>query len=147
MTQTIIKDHSKIAALLTQLPPGAKIELTKLASGALAVTDQPKTKQQLLQQFAHLANNGISLSDAADKYRVPRHTIRNWVYQGKYVSFKDETAYPKLVNEDEVALCAQIYHQRQNSALDRVPYFDENDCLIEELKHPALSVKRRQKTA
>lgn len=140
---------AEAAKLLNTLPPGAKIELKKLQGGQLSVTAQTQTKQQLMDQhFAHLVGQGISLSEAAKKYNVSRDLISKWVYRANYVGFVDEAAYPKLVDEAEVAVCAKIYHDRLNDPdLNRVPYFDDDGAVITELKHPALSEYRRTKAA
>lgn len=136
-----------IPKLLTKVPAGVKITLIKHPEGDFMV-DIPKTKQQLIdEQFAHLKGQGISISEAAQKYDVPRGAIEAWTYNAGYVNFVDEAVYPKLIDQAEVALCAQIYHQRQKNGLSGVPYFDEDDLPIVELKHPQLSEYRRRKKA
>lgn len=132
--------------LLTNLPPGSKIQVEKLDSGEVIVDGTPKTKAQLLQEkYSHLIGEPITITDAAEKYRVPRPAIRGWVYQSNYIRFVDEESYPKLVDEAEVALCAAIYHERKAAGISGVPFFDEDDTVIEELKHPDLSAYRRRK--
>lgn len=146
MPKTLSPDD--ITTLLTNLPPGSTIELTK-TPGGLIVTDsidQPKTKQQILEErYAGLMGQGITMSEAAKKYDVPGGTIRRWVYQNNYISFVDQDSYPQTIDEAEIALCADIYKERQQAGITRVPYFDEEGCIIEDLKHPKLSEYRRKK--
>lgn len=130
---------AQLADLLTNLPPGAKIEIKRTPTGDLIVS-QTKTKTQLLEEkYSHLCGQGITISDAAKKYTVPRGAIDSWVYRSGYVSFFDESCYPKLINEAEVALCADIYRQRKATGTAGLPYFDENDLLITEVKRPISS--------
>jgi helix-turn-helix, Psq domain len=144
-TQTLTPDEIK--NLLTSLPPGSKIEIMKSAQGGIMVTtDQPKTKAQLLdEKYAHLKGQGITLSQAAKKYDVPRGAIQGWVYQSSYISFVDQDSYPQTIDEAEVALCAEIYKDRQKESITGIPFFDEQGHLIEGLKHPDLSEYRRRK--
>lgn len=131
--------------LLTRLPPGATIELKKSTSGDIILNGHSrKTKQQLIdEKYAYLKGIGISLSQAAKKYGVPRGAIRAWVYQSNYIEFTDRNAYPQLVDEAEVALCADIYKERRAAGTSGLPYFDEDGYLIEEVQRPASS--RRSK--
>lgn len=141
-----------LLALLTNLPAGSILSLEKSPNGAVLVADDtPKTKQQLLTElpYAELAGQGISITQAANKYLVPRGTIEGWLYSQNYIAFVDEGAYPKLINEAEVALCAHIYHQRQEAGLDKggAAYFDQDGYPVvskQDLKYPRLADKRRE---
>ena len=136
----------RIQKFLTNLPPGATIELLKGTNGEVIVTNQRKTREQLLaENFSHLRGLGISMSQAAQKYQVPRGTLQRWVYRTGYVHFVDEEAYPKLVDEAEVALCADIQEKRREWGVRNVPFFDDEGYLIEDLKHPDLAAYRRRK--
>lgn len=132
---------------LTNLPPGATIELKKSSSGDIILNGHSrKTKQQLIDEnYSHLVGVGISLSEAAEKYGVPRSVIEGWVYSSGNVSFVDETVYPKLVDEAEVALCADIYKERRAAGTSGLPYFDEEGYLIEEVQRPASSRRPKKK--
>lgn len=137
----------ELQSILEKLPPGSTIQVSKSPAGDIIVTSdgQAKTKRQLLQEnFPHLVGQGISLSQAAKKYGVSRSVISQWVYRQDYVHFVDQDSYPQLVDEAEVALCVQIYRQRQETGLTGVPYFDEHNRLIEEVLHPHRS-KRHNK--
>ncbi len=138
---------TQIIDMLVKLPPGGKIEVEKSHDGDFTVSDNtPPTKTQLIQQkYSHLAGQGISITDAADKYGIPRGAIKGWVYQSGYIHFVDQDAYPQLIDESEVALCADIYRRRQATGTSGLPYFDERDAVIQEVKRPASSRKPRKK--
>jgi hypothetical protein len=145
-----ISPSMTIGNLLTNSPEKVKIniEFTKLPTGAISVSGVPKTKDQLiLDKYAHLVGQGITISQAAKKYSVPRDAVENWVYQGKYIQFVDEISYPKQINEADVAICADIYKYRQMAGIKGVPFFDKDGLYIEKLMHPNLSIARRQKRA
>jgi len=142
-TQTLTPAY--LIELLTNLPAGHKIEISKTPGGEV-IMSQEKTKAQLIEEkYSALAGQGISLSEAAQKYDVPRATITSWVYRSADINFVDETSYPKLVNEAEVALCSEIYWDRKKREIAGIPFFDENEVLIDNLKHPGLSEYRRRK--
>lgn len=132
--------------LLKNMPAGATLELTKLPTGEIVVTEEaPKrTKAEMLEEYAHLRGRGITITDAAERYGVPRGPIDSWVYRSRDVSFVDESSYPKLVDEAEIALCAKIYHERKAAGITGVPYFNP-DGTEYEIKHPHRS--RRLKAA
>jgi len=107
-----------------------------------------KTKEQIIREkFAHLLDRGITLTEAAEKYNIPRNTLEAWIYRSKYIGFIDELSYPKKINEAEIAHLAEIYHKRRKRGMDRggVPLLGENGLPILELKHPELSEYRRRK--
>lgn len=145
-------DLNDLLALLTNLPAGSILSLEKSPNGAVLVADDtPKTKLQLLTEppYAELAGQGISITQAANKYLVPRGTINRWIYNQNYITFVDTDAYPQLINEAEVALCAHIYHQRQEAGLDKggAAYFDQDGYPVvskQDLKYPRLADKRRE---
>lgn len=136
---------SDIEQLLTKLEPGSKLELEKTPSGEVRIVSG-LTKEQLLQQdYSHLMGQGISMSQAAKKYRIPRSTMKRWVYSQSYVGIVDESSYPQLVDEAHVALCAAIYHERKEAGIKSVPYFDDDGTVITGLKHPKLAAYRARK--
>ena len=139
---------AQLAEVLTKLPAGVKVNVEKLSTGDLSVSvvDAPApTKDQLIaQKYAHLRGVGVTLSQAAEKYGVPRNAIEGWVYNAQCVGFVNEAAYPKLVDEAEVALCAAIYQERKSAGgLTGFPFFDESGRLLTGPKHPERS-RRRQ---
>lgn len=147
MTQ-IIADPVDIARVLNSLPPGHKIEFRKLPTGVIIVTDDApkKSKSQLLEEnYAHLKGVGITISEAADKYGVPRSIVRTWVYRTNDVGFVNEASYPRLVDEAEVALCAGIYKKRKQAGIIGIPYFDDDGFHLENIQHPDRAAKRRSR--
>ena len=133
--------------VLTQLVETGKIEAVRLPSGEVLVPadngTNTRTKQQIIEeQFAGLRGQLITLSEAAQKYDIPRSTIQSWVYRSNYIEPVGDN-YPLVVDEAEVAYCANIYKQRRASG-SKAPLLDE-DGLPYELKHPDLAAYRRQK--
>lgn len=131
--------------LLTDLKPGSKIEVRKLPTGEIAVSDPTQTKEDILKEhYACLIGQPITVSDAADKYRIPRTTIFDWKNKG-YVTVL-ETGYRLTMNEAEVAYCSDIYNRRKASGLGfrGSPLLDENG-LEYELKHENLARYRRRR--
>lgn len=131
--------------LLTNLPQGARIELEKSTRGRLIVSLEQTKDEIIKKEFPHLINESITISDAVDKYHVPRTTIEKWLYKTGDVHFADKDAYPRLINEAEVAVCAQIYRRRKQSGFTTIPYFDDDDRIITEIKHKKLAEYRRRK--
>lgn len=139
---------AEILALLTNLPPGGTIVIERTAQGDITVntTNPAPTKEEIIAaRFAALRGVGITISDAAEKYGVPRKAVEGWIYRSGYVHFVDRASWPKLVDEAEIALCAEIYHERQETGLTGVPFFDDDGAIIDELKRPELSAYRRRK--
>lgn len=138
---------AQLTEVLTSLPAGVKVNVEKLSTGdlSLSVVDTPApTKADLIAaKYAHLRGVGITLSQAAEKYGVPRGAMEKWVYISRDVHFADELCYPKLVNEAEVALCADIYHERRKVGTAGLPYFDAEGRVITEVKRPASSRKKQ----
>lgn len=138
---------SELTDILTNLPPGVKLKLEILPTGAIAVSQDTttKTKTDLIEQnYPHLKSVDITISQAAEKYGVPRGAVRNWVYISGDVHFTNEAVYPKLVNEAEVALCARIYHERKKTNTAGLPYFDQQGYEITTVKRPATSRRKKQ---
>lgn len=140
-----------VSRLLTNLPPGNILQVKPLPSGEFTVAvvqeeEKPKTKQELIaEKYAHLVGRGITMSQAAIDYQIPKNTVRNWVYQSRYVRVVDEDCYPRLVDEAEVAVCADIYKERQKIGLTGLPFFDDAGYVITERKREDLAEYRRRK--
>jgi hypothetical protein len=132
--------RDQLRKLLTNTRPGDKIKIK--STGEIVVK---QTKAEIIQQeYPHLAGQGITLSEAAKKYGVPRSTIEKWHYND-YISVI-ENSYPIILNEAEIAYCADIYHARKAAGIGfrGVPLLDENG-LAYELKHEVLAKNRRRK--
>lgn len=135
--------------LLTDLKPGDKIEIVKLPTGEIRVSDNgtpQKTKEQIIQEkYGNLVGQPITVSDAAEKYGISsRVTIHNWAKKG-YITII-EPGYQMTLDEADVAYCASIYKQKKESGLGyRGPLLDEHG-LPYELKRPKLATYRRRKS-
>lgn len=132
--------------LLTDLKPGSTIEVRKLPTGEIAVSENAptQTKEDILKEkYACLIGQPITVSDAADKYNIHRRTILKWKDNG-YITVL-ETGYQMKLDEADIAYCAKIYHERQKKGVGYgAPLLDENG-LEYQLKRPGLSHYRRRK--
>lgn len=131
--------------LLTDLKPGSTIEVRKLPTGEIVVSDPTQTKEDILKEkFACLIGQPITVSDAAEKYGIPRTTIFDWKNKG-YVTVL-ETGYRLTIDEAEMAYCSDIYNRRKASGLGfrGSPLLDEHG-LEYELKHENLARYRRKR--
>jgi len=117
MDNAILEQQARL--LLTNLPPGAKIEIKTPQGKKLSVTKQPDvpqyaTKTEWLEaEYKDLVGQPITLSEAAQKYDVPRSTITSWVDRSNYLDPLDPNAYPATFNEAEIAALVDIYSQRR----------------------------------
>ena len=133
---------AEVEDLLINLPVGVKVNVEKLSNGDVSVLVEapaPTKEQVIAEKYAHLGGQGITLSQAAEKYGVPRKAIENWVYISHDVHFVDVRCYPKTVDEAEVALCSVIYQERQKMGTAGLPYFDDQGRVIAAVKRPASS--------
>jgi len=131
--------------LLHKLPAGVKIEVTKtLGAGEFIVTAEKLTKAEIIaDKYPHLVGKPITLSDAAQKYGVPRTTLQKWHYRSNYITPVDPTDYPFCFDEAEIAYLTEIYNRRKITG-SRAPLIDD-DGLPYEVKHPELADYRRRK--
>ena len=77
------------------------------------IATQPK-KEDLKEykQFAHLAGEEVSVSDASKKYGVPQPTLGSWAKLG-YIKRLNDDGYRVYLNEQDVAYCASVYEDRK----------------------------------
>jgi hypothetical protein len=143
---------STLLDLLTNLPPGATLELKKLPTGEFSVADTPpkKTKAELIEEkYAHLKGQPVTVSQAVLEYGVPKRTILNWKNCG-YITVLDEgVGRPGsriTLDHADVAACFDVYSERKESSLgfSGVPLFHP-DGTIYQLKHRDLAEYRRAK--
>lgn len=132
--------------VLTQLIQAGKIEAVRLPSGELLVSaenGQSKTKEMIInEKYPHLKGNPITITEAAEKYELPRSTIEKWL-ERKYIEIVDPDSYPMKVDEADVLYCVDVYRQRKALGITGgVPLLDENGFPYQ-LKHPDLSKRRR----
>ncbi len=117
---------AEVTELLRKLPPDAKVDVKFTSDGKMTFTVAQQTKQQILEEkYGDLMGQPITLTEAAEKYGVPRSTVKNEVYQSNYINPLDDDAYPKTFDEAEVAYLVGIYHERK-AAGSYAPLLDEN---------------------
>jgi len=98
------------------------------------------------EDFAHLEGKPITVSEAAEKYKVPEQTIRSWIK--RYPNHIEilTPGYRKQVNEAAIAYFAAIYKVWKEHGIR-----PGTGGLVEEtgkpalLKHPSMSRYRRSK--
>lgn len=127
------------------------LEAQQLLNGEVLVNaDQAEklaSKQIILEEkFADRIGKGISLSEAAKKYKISRATIETWVYRNDYIKMVNPDSYPKLFDEADIAYCAGVFEDRKLMGITSggTPLLDEYGLPNLQLKHPKLSQKRRQ---
>ena len=102
-----------------------------------------KTKQQILEEkYGDLVGQPITLTEAAEKYGVPRDTISKWNYRADYIAPLDPDAYPAQFDEAEIAYLCDIYKQRK-AQRSRAPLLDD-DGLPYQIKDPERAAKVRK---
>lgn len=141
--------------LLTNLPVGVRIELTKLPSGEVAVLpvttqEMPKTKDQIIEEeFSDLTDKSISLSEASRKYSKDgiklSHTNFSYWVKAEIIEVKERDGFRVMVREADVAYCAKIYKEKfeQNGGnLQGVRLFDAEGNPYQ-MKYPELAERKR----
>lgn len=144
---------SQLIDLLTNLPPETRIQVDQTPGSSLSVDiltqdrivpkEEPQTKADILKaEYADLIGRPISASKAAKKYGVHRRNIHDWKKKG-YIEILNDDGYRQQLNEADIAYVVDIYRERkQAGTLTGAPLLDDNG-LPYELKHPALSRKRK----
>lgn len=121
------------------MPAGAKITV-ELPNGQKE-TYVKATKQQIIQQnYGNLIGQPITVTDAAEKYKVQRRLILEWKQIGYVAVIKD--GYKMELDEADVAYCAGIHHKR--NGISGAPLLD-GDGLPYMLRRPDLSEYRAKK--
>ena len=140
MTVTLTK--AQLNDLLTGMKPDDKIEIKP--SGKIEMVKY-KTKQDILNdKYRALIGQGITLSEASEKYHIPRPTIQGWYYKN-YIDVVEDS-YPMKMNEADIAYCADVYRQKKSAGIGfrGAPLLDE-DGLPYELKREGIAIYRRNK--
>ena len=76
------------------------------------IATKPKKEElEEYKQFAHLAGEKISISDASRKYGVRHQTLSLWMKQG-HINRLSNDGYRVYINEQDVAYCSFIYEMR-----------------------------------
>lgn len=148
MTHTLIKDPAQLAEILTNLPPDSTIELRKSSTGEIAVSydTPPKTKADLIAadpKLRALKGQPITVTEAAERYKVPRGSIQEWKERGFIAVI--QPGYQMTLDEADVAYCVGVYRQRKASGLGfrGVPLLDEHGAPYQ-LKQPKVARYRRR---
>lgn len=124
------------------------VEKGKIRAGVIAgemvvsedeVRNQAVTRKEDLPEYkkhAHLKGVPIWISEAERKYRVPNPTISVWVKRGliKVLGYEKNR---KLIDEADVAYCAEIYNQRKGQGKW---LFDENGLPYKPKTGPLVTV-------
>lgn len=70
----------------------------------------PVTNRPEYQQFAHMAGQEISISEAARKYNIPQQTISRWAQKG-FIARLGTQGRKTLIDESHIATRAALYHK------------------------------------
>jgi hypothetical protein len=112
------------------------------------IAAKPK-KEELEEhkQFAHLAGEKISVSDASRKYSVPHPTLSHWTKLG-YIKRLGDDGYRVYLNEQDVAYCASVYKKRGGQGKrifnkDGTPY--KTKAELEKIELEKLEVEKTTK--
>jgi hypothetical protein len=111
--------------------------------GEWFVADTELQPDELRDKFKKLAGHPITVTDAADKYDVPYHTIRNWTRLYPNQLRVIESGYRMKLDEQDVAVCVTIYKQHKKARMV-APLFDEVGRPYQ-LKRPEIAAYRKRK--
>lgn len=122
------------------MPAGAKITV-ELPNGRKEIYVKATKEQILRRDYSSLMGKPICVSDAVNKYHIPRSTVIDWI-ANQYITVL-KPGYGMEINEAELAYCADVYKQRKEANTTRggAPLLD-SDGLPNSLKHPKLSAYR-----
>lgn len=141
---------AEVRKLLRNLKPGDTIEVSISGEQRVnAITMFEKfqryaSKDAILNgEYKALRGHEITITEAAEKYDVPRPTVQGWVSQSGYLEPLDHHAYPVTFDEAEIAYLVDIYRQRRKHG-SKAPLVD-GDGLPYELKRPDVANYRRRK--
>lgn len=88
-----------------------------MVSGILVVSENdllselPKLERPEYKKHAHLSGHGIGIREAGRKYGIPNPSIVRWVKRGLIAIIGKEGSQKVLIDEADIAYCAEIYHQ------------------------------------
>ena len=94
------------------------------------IQDMTKKETPEYQKHSKLSGHTISISQASRKYNIPHSTITRWVQHG-YITKLGMDKNRVLLDEIDVAYCAEIYRQRPGQGnwlfnSDGTPYSPRN---------------------
>lgn len=145
MLQNVLNWISPGCTIEIKTQDGTMLSTTTLPRGGFTVVKRPNRDEIIRQKYNNLIGTPITVTNAAEKYGVHRNTILFWI-KNDYITVL-RGGYRSIIDEADIAYCADVHHQRrQSGSLSGAPLLD-NDGLPYELKHPELSRKRKQKPA
>ncbi len=134
--------EAAVKDLLRNFPPGAKVDVNFTSEGITFTVVEP-TKQQILEKkYGAPIGQPITLTEASEKYGIPRSTLQSWQHRANYITPINTDTYPAQFDEAEIAYIADIYNQRRNQR-SRAPLLDENG-LPYQIKDPERAAKVRK---
>jgi len=127
-------------AYLRQMVERGKIRAAMVA-GEMVVSEEEVRKAVVTRKedlpeykkYEHLRGNSIWILKAAENYEVPFSTLRGWVKKG-YIRIIGQRGKKVLLDEQDVAYCSGIYHQRRGQGKwifeeNGIPYKPKTDIL------------------
>jgi len=106
---TRLVQAGRIAAV--QLPSGEIVVSRRDANKAKPTPPTPKEELPEYKKHRHLRGHELGIAEAGRKYGIPQSTINRWVQQG-YITRLGQTGQKILIDEADVAYCAEIYRKR-----------------------------------
>jgi hypothetical protein len=91
-----------------------EVDMRKAAGELDPQSAEPVNKEDLpeYKKHAHLKGTPIWVSEASRKYEIADQTIINWARKG-FIKFLGYDKNRKLLDEADVAYCAEIYNKRK----------------------------------
>ncbi|HCE17667.1 MAG TPA: hypothetical protein DEQ80_07390 [Anaerolinea thermolimosa] len=118
-------DEARLRALIEEGKIRAGVIAGEMVVSEDELRDQAVTRKEDLPEYkkhAHLRGTSIWINEAARKYDIPGPTITVWVQRG-IIRTLGYDKNRKLIDEADIAYCAEIYHQRKGQGKW---LFDEN---------------------
>lgn len=111
--------------------------------GEWFVADTELQPDELRDKFKKLAGHPITVTDASEKYAVPRDTILEWTVRYPKQLHIIQSGYRMKLDEQDLAVCVSIYKQHKQ-AHSVAPLFDEAGRPYQ-LKRPEVAAYRKRK--
>ncbi len=107
-----LRAQIEAGTILAGILPNGEI-VVSMSNGNKSPIESSVPKEQLpeYEKHSHLRGVGIGISDAARMYALNRTTVIKWVQAG-YIRNLGQDGQKVLIDQADVAYCAEIYHQR-----------------------------------
>jgi hypothetical protein len=114
IAEAVRKTHLSEKALRSMLHAGKIGGGTMNGELLVDANTLPTRKEDLpeYKKYARLKGVSISLSEAARKYEIHHSTLHRWT-SAKYIGKVGKDKNRILLNEQDVAYCAEIYHRNK----------------------------------